>query len=551
MKIADTDPWWKHPDYAVEFARRMRMLDWMREEPGRLEEITAYYAAGNYADFVSDWGVTYDPRNLEVGLPAVIPFVLFEKQRAWIDWVVDRWRKREPGLCEKSRDMGISWTAIGLSCTLCIFMRGMSIGFGSRKAEYVDKLGEMKSLLPKARMFVEHLPWEFRAGYVGWRDAPQMRISFPDTGSVIGGEGGDDIGRGDRRSLYFVDEFAHFERPDLIEASLSQTTNCRIDMSSVRGMNNAFARKRWSGKVDVFIFGWRDDPRKDQAWYDKQVAELDPVVVAQEIDRDYQASVEGVVIPGAWVRAAIGAREKLGIALSGPIDLALDVADEGRDKNAMCGGQGIEISIAEEWSGKGSDTFHTVERAFTLADEHGVRRFRYDADGMGALVRGDARIVNERRQANNGRPIQVIAFRGSEGVFNPDGVVEGTSAGDDARGRTNQDYFQNRKAQGWWRLRKKFQKTHRWVVDGIPCAPDEIISIAPKLPNLHKLVTELSQPTYGPSAVGKMLIKKTPDGMPSPNLADGVMMRYAEIDAAPMVFTREAIEQIKKSGRRR
>ena len=96
-------------------------------------------------------------------------------------------------------------------------------------------------------MFMEHLPPELNGGYVPWRDAPFMRITIPGTGSIITGEYGDDIGRGDRASIYFLDEAAHVERPELIEASLSQTTNCRIDMSSVRGMNNPFAKKRWGG----------------------------------------------------------------------------------------------------------------------------------------------------------------------------------------------------------------------------------------------------------------------------------------------------------------
>ena len=33
-------------------------------------------------------------------------------------------------------------------------------------------------------------------------------------------------------------------------------------------MSNPFARKRHEGKVDVFIFDWHDDPRKDEAWYE-------------------------------------------------------------------------------------------------------------------------------------------------------------------------------------------------------------------------------------------------------------------------------------------
>ena len=125
--------------------------------------------------------------------------------------------------------------------------------------------------------------------------------------------------------------------------------------------------KRWGGKTDVFIFDWRDDPRKDQAWYDKQCRQFDPVTVAQEIDRDYSASVHGIVIPGAWVRAAIDARDKLQLPPSGQRGLALDVADEGTDKNALVGTHGFNIEFIDEWSGKGSDIFATTERAAAAA----------------------------------------------------------------------------------------------------------------------------------------------------------------------------------------
>src|SRR6185503_9160002 len=109
---------WKHPDYASVFKARMVTLRFLRENPERFQQLKAYYAAGNYADFINDWGVTFDPRNAERNLPTLIPFILFPKQREWIDYVVRKWRAQEPGLCEKSRDMGVSWLAMGLSCTL-------------------------------------------------------------------------------------------------------------------------------------------------------------------------------------------------------------------------------------------------------------------------------------------------------------------------------------------------------------------------------------------------------------------------------------------------
>lgn len=539
---------WAAPDYGAIFKYRMERLEDIRRHPGDLPAIKAYYAR-NPGDFINDWGVTFDPRNAEIGLPTLMPFILFKRQREWIDWVMNRWQNRSPGLCEKSRDMGASWLAMALSCTLCIFRDGISIGVGSRKGEYVDKIGTHKPLLPKARMFMDHLPVEFRGGYESWRDAPFMRISIPETGSMIGGEGGDDIGRGDRTAIYFVDEYAHFERPELTEASLSQTTNCRIDMSSVRGMNNPFARKRWEGKVDVFIFDWHEDPRKNEAWYKKQQADLDPVVVAQEIDRDYSASVQGIVIPGAWVRAAIDAREKLGIAPQGKLALSIDVADEGADKNAACLAQGIEIISSEEWSGKGSDIYSTVERAFAICDENGLTEFDYDADGLGAGVRGDARAINVIRQAQGKRPITAIGFRGSEGVVRPDDIVDGTIGLEGDKGRTNKDYYLNRKSQGWMSgLRKRFQLTYRWVVEGVKCDPNEIISISSKCQHHMKLVAELSQPTYKPNGVGKILIDKKPNGMKSPNRADAAMIRYAPKEAPPMHITPELIGQVMRAG---
>jgi hypothetical protein len=331
-------------------------------------------------------------------------------------------------------------------------------------------------------------------------------------------------------------------------------------MSSVKGMANPFAKKRWGGKIKVFIFDWRHDPRKDDAWYKKQCDTLDPVVVAQEIDRDYAASVKGVVIPGAWVRSAMGAKRKLGIAPSGIKRIAFDVADEGEDLNAVCVAEGTTVLLTEEWSGKGDDVFESTEYVFDVCDDYEVSEFRYDADGIGAGVRGDARVINERRAAAKQRKVNAIGYRGSEAVFDPEGIVEGTLGIDSSdKGRTNQDYFANRKAQTWWGLRKRFERTHRWVTKGIACPPDDIIDLDdskdehanPRNPTLMKLVAELSQATYRTNEVGKIVIEKKPNGVKSPNLADAVAIDFAQMEAAPVEITVEMLNQIAASGGRR
>jgi phage terminase large subunit len=519
----------RNPDYTEIYRRRVDMLNRLRGDSGLMSAFKAHYAC-NPADFINDWGVTYDPRNIEIGLPATIPFVLFPKQRECIEDIYASWKERKPLLIEKSRDVGLSWLAVGFGVSMCLFHRGFSVGYGSRKEEYVDSATKPRALLWKARAFLKHLPSDFRAGYDESRHSAHMRIVIPGTESYLGGEAGDDIGRGDRTSLYFVDEAAHLARARLVEAALSATTNCRIDLSSVNGMGTVFAEKRHRGTIKVFIFDWSDDPRKDQAWHDQQKMELDPITFAQEIGRDYNAAVENIIIPGEWVSSAIDAHKKLGFSTSGAKVAAIDVADEGRDKNAFAGRHGVVLTDLSQWRGEGSDIFGTVAKAFILCDDGGYEELDYDADGLGAGVRGDARVLNENRDSK----LKVGPWRGSGAVVDPSGPVPSVSTekltSEEKRhgsARTNGDFFANAKSQAWWALRARFLRTHRAVQEGAIFDHDEMISISSDLKELPSLRAELSRPTWSANGAGKMLIDKAPDGVPSPNLADAVMMCYA------------------------
>lgn len=509
---------WKNPDYSAIFAQRAERLLRIRSMPERIPELLAYYKH-NPAQFIIDWGCTFDPRNAERKLPSTIPFILFPKQVEWINWAVAKWKNQESAPTVKSRDMGLSWLTIALACTLSITHDGLVIGFGSRKEEYVDKIGSPKSLFYKARMFMQLLPPEFRGGYVQGVTDPHMRVKFPLTGSTIVGEAGDGIGRGDRASIYFVDEAAFLERPQLVEASLSQTTNCRLDISTPNGLANPFAEKVRSGRFDTFTFHWRDDPRKDDAWYEKQKLALDPVTVAQEIDIDFAASVDGVLIPSEWVQSAIDAHIKLGVDITGEKKATLDVADLGKDKNAQSFIDGLLLFDVDEWHGSSTeDIFGTTQRAFDNCDNHGIDNLIFDSDGLGSGVRGDARVLNEDRSDK----IETVAFHGGSAVHEPDEEY--------IKDRKNKDFFENLKAQSWWLLRDRFKITHEAVTQGKPFDPNNIISISSKIRLINRLSSELSTPTFKKSSRGKIIINKQPDGAASPNLADSVMMGYAPIE---------------------
>lgn len=540
---------WKNPEpgYAAIWGQRAARLNSIRgmakaERAAFVASLFAHYAEEPW-DFITDWGVTYDPRRVELGFDPLVPFVMFPKQIEWCKFVVRKWKERSPGLTDKSRDGGLSWLSVGLGCTLCLFHPGMIIGYGSRTEDYVDKVGEPKSLFWKARLFMAELPREFKGGWDANRHAPHLRILFPN-GSAMTGEGGKNIGRGARAGIYFVDEAAHLENPKSVDAALSQTTNCRQDISTPLGRGNSFAERRHRGKVETFTLHWRDDPRKDEDWYQKQIGDIDDdVIVAQEIDINYDASVTGIVIPHAWIMAAIDLDKKIQLHNMGERSGALDIADEGPDKNAWCSAYGVVLTGLREWSGLGADIFDTVQQAFTMSDAEGCHSFKYDGDGLGAGARGDARIINAARKTAHLAEIDVSMFRGSAHPFAPEA--------EDVKGRKNKDYFANAKAQGWWSLRKRFQNTYRVVVEKKTINHSELICIPSTLPFCTKLCGELVQPTYGQDKVGRMLINKIGAGTKSPNLADAVMMRFARVERAPMRISGSVLDAAKKMVRRR
>lgn len=403
---------WTAPDYGPVYQARADRLNRIRSEPGMLAGLKLHYA-DHPADFINDWGMTFDPRLAEVGQATTVPFLLFPKQRAFIDFLYRKWRGREDGLAEKSRDMGVSWLCVGYGVWMWLFHPGTVIGFGSRKEEYVDHVGDPKSLFWKARQFVDLLPIEFRPK--GWDSrvhAPFMRIKNPENGSTIVGEAGDNIGRGNRTSIYFKDESAFYDRPDLIDAALSQTSNCKIDVSTPNGAGNPFYRKRKGGKIEVFTFHWRDDPRKAEHirddkgrnWYERQQESLDPVVLAQEVDINYEAAVTDAFIPGALVDAA----QEIGPAVVeplGPMKWGLDVARFGDDKSVLTKRRGRVTSPQQEW--QGVDTMSLANEVWSQAKAEQPAQIAVDVIGVGAGV------VDRLKELARGSSIQIVGVNTS------------------------------------------------------------------------------------------------------------------------------------------
>lgn len=234
---------------------------------------------------------------------------------------------------------------------------------------------------------------------------------------------------------------------------------------------------------------------------------------------------EASLIKSAWIEAAVDAHIKLGITISGERRAALDVADEGDDDNALCKAHGILVESIETWSGKGLDIYMTTEKAINSCAEDGIGTFDYDSDGLGVGVRGDARVINSSRKIQ----IEAIPFRGSAAVIDQDQPVPGLrpAAVRDKIERTNKDTFKNFKAQSWWSLRLRFERTYRAVVHGEKFDESELIALDSRMTNLNALKLELEQPSRDYNGAGQMIVDKAPDDAHSPNMADSVMIRFA------------------------
>jgi phage terminase large subunit len=457
------------------------------------------------------WGWTYDPREPDT----VIPFEPFPKQAEFLTWLREREATRDNGVVEKSRDMGVTWLCVAYATHGWLFRDGFAVGFGSRKLDLVDKRGDPDSIFEKIRFLLRHLPeWMMPPGF-DWREHDnQGRLVNPANGATITGEGGDQIGRGGRKSLYFVDEAAFLDYPDRIERSLSQTTHCRIDVSTPNGPGNPFARKRFSGRVPVFTFHWRDDPRKGERWYADFKAKHDPVTVAQEADIDYTASVEGICIPAAWVRAAV----ELPLPESGRVMAGLDIAEEGKANSVFAARRGPVVRPLVVWGQ--TNTTETAWRARDEGARSGAALVVSACAGVGAGVKGTW------QQAETPLPFFAVPLNGGSSPTDavwPDG-------------QTSKEKFLNLRAELFWKLRGRFEKAYEFRELGTGHQPADMISI----PNDPELIAELSLPLAFRTETGKVKIESKDAmrkrGVKSPDRADALALAFYDglsVDGVP------------------
>ena len=155
---------------------------------------------------------------------------------------------------------------------------------------------------------------------------------------------------------------------------------------------------------------------------------------------------------------------------------ALDVADGGKDRWALCIRYGVDVQCASRGAIVRADRRGSLGLRGSNAErlptsplrQHRGRRWR---SGFAAGQAGH----------------QGQGWNAAGAVVNRSRKYEGT--------RSNEDMFANAKAQGWWTLRDRFLEAFK-ASRGEAYDHDAIISLSPAIEELRELKSELGQVTY-------------------------------------------------------
>jgi len=229
------------------------------------------------------------------------------------------------------------------------------------------------------------------------------------------------------------------------------------------------------------------------------------------------ADYEDSIIKPEWFDATIDAHNKIkGFEPMGLKVVSFDPADDGSDAKAIAYRHGSIFYDVKQWLD--GDITDAIPIAFDKAEDVRADFLIYDSIGIGASIKVALKARNPTER------IQFLGFGGGDSVDDPDVRYD-----DD---RKNKDTFKNKRAQYYWHLRDRFEKTYLAVTKGIYTNPDNMISFCSDIKHLKSLRSELCKikrkrniGTYLTQIESKQDMIK--DGRKSPNMADSLMMSFA------------------------
>lgn len=255
----------------------------------------------------------YEPRAAD----KVVPFVTWPYQDEALINIYQHIQEGRDLFIDKTRDMGATWMVLTVFDYCWLFME-QSFLVGSRKAEEVDKLGDLDTLFPKIRYMNQRLPKWMLPNY----NDTWMNLGGLAGQSIVGESTNESFGTGGRRKAALLDEFSKWDetsRPAW--TSVAQTTPCRIVLATPNGSGTKQAELRETS-IDQLHLHWTLHPEKAKglyiitkeqkqerklkgsltrsSWYDTQCERMTEDEIAQELDINYERSAAGRVYGYEW-----------------------------------------------------------------------------------------------------------------------------------------------------------------------------------------------------------------------------------------------------------
>lgn len=283
--------------------------------------LTASMCAADWKFFVNNFCWLQDPEAEDMDNKE-LPFLLWDYQEKAGDEIVKAIEGGYDLPVEKCRKLGLTWLVLVIILWGWHFKQ-WDVLVGSRKAEEVDKRGDMGTLFQKLRFMIERLPdWLFGAKLDHYSDKVMLLIHPTHSAQIVGEGNNPDFGRSDRKKVAFLDEFTSWEQTDRQAwQGLSATVKCRIAVSTpnTRGVNCFFYQIVQDYKKKnrpVLSLSWKLNPifarsirpvvdrdaafsigeKETSPWLENEISRAtDRQSVAQEILINYEASMVGKV----------------------------------------------------------------------------------------------------------------------------------------------------------------------------------------------------------------------------------------------------------------
>lgn len=254
--------------------------------------------------FFDQFLYTFDPKTK----PFHLRFKTFPFQKRLIRDIINSINNGEDLFIEKCREMGATYTVLGVLLWMWLWEPGSNFLLGSRKEDYVDNRrggltgNKEESLFGKLDYMMSRLPgFILPEGYNKAKHFNYMSLVNIENGNVISGESANqNFSRGGRQRAIMLDEFAFWDNDEAVWGSTADTTKCRIILTTPGNRPCKAKRLRYGKdgeKIKIITLHHGLDPRKTPAWLENERKRRSTDDFAREIMIDWELATAGRVYP--------------------------------------------------------------------------------------------------------------------------------------------------------------------------------------------------------------------------------------------------------------